>query len=432
MEGQRRTCTQPSPKSERWGPEIYLHVEFRMSWGKKQQRPPQNHQLTYRSRGLRDRDAPFPRQVPAPNTNYLAAIRNFEEQRRSRVQGAPPARAANDPLRHHQMQEYYQVVPSPPPPPPPPPPLPQAPILREPQRPTRASARPTHERGRSAPPPIGENPWDVSVSVGVPPLPARHSDLASPSALDPRGKPLPAPPSQFRLGEGCHPWSAWSVPDGFDPDASPGDDDDGDDDHDHDVHHPGRRTARRGLSLPLSALAPPPRDAVDRNSAAFATSPAMVSTFSPEPAAGAADANDAAALREPEPEPSRLRARELGALSAAMMTVDNGFESQWWFQGKRDTMGADGVHAAGGEGSPSGAVDPGSPRQERRERDEERDGSPVPMSATAGPLESPMMVPSGVVSPLSDAAFSPAQVPASLVLHRSMSTRSEELWFRER
>ncbi|KAL1836088.1 hypothetical protein VTJ49DRAFT_5601 [Mycothermus thermophilus] len=416
MEPQRRAFTQPSPKSERWGPEIYLHLEFRMSWGKKQQSP-KNHQLTYRSRGMRDRATPFPRQVPAANTNYLAAIHNFEEQRQSRIRDFHQTRAANDPLRHHQLQEYYQVVP--------PQPQQQVPIIREPQRPTRANARPTYERGRSAPPPIGENPWDVSVNV--PPLPVSNSDL-SPSAWDARRKPLPAPPSQFRLGEGCHPWSTWSVPDGFDPDASP------DDDNDDDVNNSGQRTARR--RLPLSTLAPPPRDAIDRNSAAFATNPTMVSTFSPEPAAGAINATITTSSSSPSPSRLRTRdletgrARELGALSAAMMTVDNGFESQWWFQGKRDTVYSDGAQTAG---SPPGIAD----REVRREKEEEDDDDdddspPVPMSATAGPLETPMIVPSGVVSPLSDAAFSPAQVPASLVLQRSMSTRSEELWLWEK
>jgi len=278
------------------------------------------------------------------------------------------------------MQEYYQEEQ--------PRTYLQVPIIREPERPTRADARPSsHERGRSAPPPFGENPWDVN----VPHLQARNSDMppSDRRTTEIRRKPLPAPPSQFRLGEGGQPWSTWSLPDGYDPDTHPKDED-------------------YGSYEDMPAVSPP----ADRNSTTFATNPTMVSTFSPEPtffreSTTSQDLSSPVRARDVE----TGRAKELGALSAAMMTVDNGFETQWWYQGRRDT-----VHSTD---------EPQTPDESPIHR-----WSTDPMTATASPVET-RRLPAGVVSPMTDAAFSPAQVPASL-LQRTLSTRSEELWFRER
>ncbi|KAK4032384.1 hypothetical protein C8A01DRAFT_20538 [Parachaetomium inaequale] len=372
MDNPARAQTLPQPRSERWGPEFYMHLEFRVSWGGKKQAPPKNHQITFRSRGTRERSPAFPRQVPAPNTNYLAAIHTFD-QRQSRIRESRQHHASNNPHRHHQMQEYYQGE------------QPrthlQVPIIREPERPTRADARPSsHERGRSAPPPIGDNPWDVN----VPQLQARNSAMTPSDRQEIRRKPLPAPPSQFRLGEGGQPWSMWSLPDGYDPDTHPKDDDYGTYD-----------------TIPVIS------EPADRNSTIYATNPTMVSTFSPEPTVSQQPSSTVNA-RDLE----TGRVKELGALSAAMMTVDNGFETQWWYQGRRDTV--------------LGTDEPRTPEESPIHR-----WSTGPMSATASPVDVPMRLPTGVVSPMTDAAFSPAQVPASL-LQRTMSTRSEELWFRER
>ncbi|EAQ92159.1 hypothetical protein CHGG_00394 [Chaetomium globosum CBS 148.51] len=409
-----RAQTQPQPRSERWAPEIYVHLEFRVSWGgkKQQQQPPKNHQITFRSRGPRERSPAFPRQVPAPNTNYLAAIHNFD-QRQARAR----ENRQNNPHRHHQMQEYYQgeqprelhlqqqqqrQQPRQPRQQPRQQPRThlEVPVIQEPERPTRADTRSSsHERGRSAPPPIGENPWDVN----IPHLQARNSEMP-PSERNPaeiRRKPLPAPPSQFRLGDGGQPWSTWSLPDGYDPDTHPKDEEDY---GDYDTYE----------SIPVIS------EPGDRNSTTYATNPTMVSTFSPEPAFVAAEPT---ITISPEPSSSSApvrdvetgRAKELGALSAAMMTVDNGFETQWWNQGRRDTVFSNN----------SATDDPTTPD----ESPIHRWSSTAAMSSTAHPVEA--RLPAGVVSPLTDAAFSPAQVPASL-LQRTLSTRSEELWFRER
>ncbi|KAK4244738.1 hypothetical protein C7999DRAFT_34929 [Corynascus novoguineensis] len=368
-----QTLPQPSSRDDRRGPEIYVHLEFRVSWGGKKQQPPKSHQVTFRSRNSRDRSPAFPRQVPAPNTNYLAAIHTFD-QRQSRLRGML---RGNNPNSHHQLQEYYQGEQSRA--------HLQVPIIREPERPTRADGRSSssHERGRSAPPPFGENPWDVN----VPNLHVRDSDLppSERRVTEIRRKPLPAPPSQFRLGEGGEPWSTWSLPDGYDPDAHPKDEEGGDYED-------------------MPVVSPP----ADRNSTTFATNPTMVSTFSPdsvfhEPATSQDQPTSPERIRDVE----TGRARELGALSAAMMTVDNGFESQWWYQGRRDTVVSTGE-------SPIHRWSTG----------------PMSASTAASPVDT-MCLPAGVVSPLTDAAFSPAQVPASL-LQRTLSTRSEELWFREK
>lgn len=362
------------PQNERRGPEIYVHLEFRVGWTRKPQ-PAKDHQITYRSRGLHERAPPFPRQVPAPNTNYLAAIHDFG-QRQARIREMQQGHAYNQPHRpHHQMQEYYYAPEQRPLQHQQPRDYLQVPVIQEPERPTRADARPSHERGSSAPPPIGENPWDVNVRHD----PARASDMTSrnQSWMEIKRKPLPAAPSQFRLGEGGQPWSTWSLPVGYDPDTYPKDDNE---------------------DLPKRAEPP------QRSSTTYATNPTMVSTFSPEPKRS---------LEPTAPTPRNRdletgRARELGALSAAMMTVDNGFENQWWYQGQRKQVSTD---------------EPRTPEESPIHR---WSTGPLPEPSTA---ETPRRVPTGVVSPMTDAAFSPAP---TFALNRTMSTRSEELWFSER
>ncbi|KAK0714356.1 hypothetical protein B0T21DRAFT_269633, partial [Apiosordaria backusii] len=362
------------------GPEIYLHLEFRVAWSRKPQ-PVKNHQVTYRSRASRERAPPFPRQVHAPNTNYLAAIHDFDQRqaiRRSLLADGQQHRP------HHQMQEYYQEDARGRP-------QHQIPVIQEPeqdpdQRRSRAGSRSSHERGRSAPPPIGENPWDVSVSRSQ------------------QTKALPPAPSQFRLGEGSDPWSTWSLPPGFDP----------------------------TITLPDE-----PEEATQRPQDWVASNPNEVSTFSPEPAKATTstryheeagpvitspfnpeDDNPASQI------PDTGRVRELEALSAAMMTVDNGFENQWWYQGQRAQVAED-VTETRSLRSPR----PGTPEHIQLHRwSTEPIGSPETLSATMSG-ETPSLAQAGFVSPMTEAA-SPAL--AFSTLQRTLSTRSEELWFAER
>ncbi|KAK3984941.1 hypothetical protein QBC44DRAFT_312730 [Cladorrhinum sp. PSN332] len=381
---------QPPPPQQtqttEWrGPEIYLHLEFRVAWSKKQQQQPsKSHQVTYRSRSSRERAPAFPRQVPAPNTNYLAAIRDFD-QRQAHVRELRQSYLHSQPQRgHSQLQEYYQRD------------EPrgrqqEVPIIREPQPPhresrSRADSRSSYERGRSAPPPFGENPWDVNVA---------------------QRKALPAVPSQFRLGEGVEPWSTWSLPPGFGTDMF--------------------------SSEEVDELTTLPRRDTQRDSITYATNPAMVSTFSPEPATRQQD-QQRPATPPPTTDPvSTGKERELGALAAAMVTVDNGFENQWWYQGQRKRVVAEDGDQNEGLMTPtittpiespvlSSASNsylrwPSVPTGDFPRADVDEEGEEEGASSSA--------VPTGIVSPMTEAALSPAPVFASL--HRNSTPPSEPM-----
>lgn len=364
------TPTPPRPAAaaaamdpDRHGPQIYLHVEFGMSWNR---RPPRSHEVTYRSRNLRERSPHFPRQVPAPNTNYLAAIRDFDQSRRGRAPRpvpvpapapVPPARLHPD-VQNHQMQEYYQIATLPSPP--------QHEPGTDRERLGRADSRGSHERGHSAPPPIGANPWDVSVR-GREDGPAGPSSSSQPAD---HWKALPAEPSQFRLGEGGMPWSAWSWPLEY-----------------HHADNGDEAASARTMST---------RE--EMRGAEFAHGATMVSVFSPE----------SATARVPPPDETG-RARELAALSMAMMTVDNGFENQWWNQGQREVVRAEERAAVDRQG-PYATWSPGEGHAQLEER-----------AASLG---------ASIVSPISVSDRS--SIPAFPPLQRSLSTRSEELFLETR
>ncbi|KAI0404057.1 hypothetical protein F4802DRAFT_262789 [Xylaria palmicola] len=233
-----------------------------------------------------------------------------------------------------------------------------------PPRRSRSDSRLSNaERGSSAPPVIHDGPW-------------RHDDddEGGPSAtLFPRPvrtarqpphvwKDLPTNPARFRLGEDGLPWSASAWP--FDADANA----DAEDEEDGEPPF-----ANLPTTLPLS---PPNR----RHS------------------------------EDPQ------RARDLESLSTAMVTVDNGFENQWWNQGTREPTAW----------SPPDDADP------------DDDDDARPLSAADALLLSAAEPPSGVetyspisgsfrdlVSPLSD--LSPA-FHMSSPIQRVCSTRSDELW----
>ncbi|KAK3690010.1 hypothetical protein B0T22DRAFT_184743 [Podospora appendiculata] len=357
--------------TERWGPQVYLHVEFGVSFSSRH--APKNHEIdiSYRSsRGSR-RSSQFPRQVPAANTNYLAAIHDFEQRQSRRretrhanhqhqhhrhhhyqghVEDHPGAGTQHQHQHpqfycHHQMQEYYQrqheqhsqshqQVPSP-----------QG-------RQSRADSQSSHERGHSAPPPINDSPWDVSFPLSQP-GDLDPEALSSQPPLD-QLKPLPAVPAQFRLGADGTSWSSWSWPMGYDPAAHP-------------------------------------QDQSDLN---------MPSVFSPESSRNL-------------PDPGRVQ--ELGALSAAMMTVDNGFENQWWNHGGNeptleDEATADQENLASIRSLGWALADVPKPVGEQQT---------PPSSSLAS---------ANIVSPLSDySTLSPPPASQSQ-MRRTTSTRSEGGW----
>ena len=161
----------------------------------------------------------------------------------------------------------------------------------------------------------------------------------------------------------------------------------------------------------------------------------MVSTFSPEPSTTAAGVNSSpVAARDLE----TGRARELGNLSAAMMTVDNGFETQWWYQGQRSSVAIDdalppppAIHAPE-EVDESPVVHHYPPQQQHPHQRWSASDVDVLSEPPSPVTTTPRRGMTGIVSPMTEAAFSPAPpVPLGLV-QRSLSTRSEELWFTER
>ncbi|KAI4592487.1 hypothetical protein KJ359_011185 [Pestalotiopsis sp. 9143b] len=206
------------------------------------------------------------------------------------------------------------------------------------------------------------NPWDTAPGPSASLFPPARPEAAeaAPSGDPAPGvstKPLPATPSHFRLGEDALPWSAWAWP--------------------ADAEHHGSGAEGPYTSQPTTVP----------------ISPGLRSGDDPQ------------------------RVRELESLSAAMVTVDNGFENQWWYQGPRETTAwwprdqeepsrlslADDLlfscSSSAMEPADCAAVD---------------DWHGPPYSD-----ESPLF--DGIVSPVSTA--SPARP-----LQRSMTTRSEELF----
>ncbi|KAI1760901.1 hypothetical protein GGR53DRAFT_469842 [Hypoxylon sp. FL1150] len=351
----------PDERSNLTKPQIFVQLAFGVSWS--QRHTPQTHTLTYMSRNLKNaRDSGnFPRQVPAPNTNFLDVPEHQKQeqrQHRSREQASRHHQHRQQNRAHHHNQQSHALAQSQP--------RehgrsraqineqPSEQLRVRPRRASRGEARGTlHGRGRSAPPPFNDSPWDVRHASGSTLLPQRGSGESSQAF-----KALPAPPSQYRLGEDGLPWSAW---------AWPGDALDGDDNGD----------------------------------APYANNPTTVLLSTER-------------LRSEE-DPERVR--ELESLSTAMMTVDNGFESQWWYQGPRES------------------VETWWPQEaEDEEMDDARTlttaealllSNSEPPSAVEYSSE-PLASFQDMVSPISDAS-SPTQSFRG-PRHRSLTTRSEELW----
>ncbi|KAI1826584.1 hypothetical protein F4861DRAFT_66675 [Xylaria intraflava] len=205
----------------------------------------------------------------------------------------------------------------------------------------------TNERGSSAPPPIHNSAWDDEEggpSATLFPRPGRTTTAPSHAQ-----KILPANPASFRLGEDGLPWSvpAWPY------------DSEGNDDIDSEQSH---------AALTTTAISPSPPGRRHREDS--------------------------------------VRARELASLSTAMVTVDNGFENQWWNQGQRESIAR-------------------LPLE-----DPEDDIRPMSMAdaallSAAEPYSPNSEGTHNLVSPLSD--FGP-NFDYPRALHRSTSIRSDELW----
>lgn len=335
---QNRNKPIPNDRNHLSKPQIFVQLAFGVSWS--QRHAPQTHTVTYMSRNLKNaRDSGnFPRQVPSPTTNFLAP-----EQRQNRREH--PGRHHHQNNQHHPIQNGCN--------------RPHTGEQSSDQlrpRPRRGSTdEALHGRGRSAPPPFNNNPWDVHHASALSIFPHGTQDDKGPSQM---WKALPAPPTQFRLGEDGLPWSSWAP-----------------------------------VDVPDSG-----EDGGDWSYANGPVPSVPISTEQP---------------RTEDPE----RVRELESLSTAMMTVDNGFEHQWWYQGQRESV------------------------ESWWPRDLEASDDAGTMSTAEATLLANIEPPSAIepdddndyasnyhvlVSPISDVG-SPTQ-GFSQPLHRSLTTRSEELW----
>ncbi|GJC87376.1 hypothetical protein ColLi_10214 [Colletotrichum liriopes] len=326
-------------------PQIFVHFEFGVSFSPRH--APNQHSVTYLSRGFRDRAQQFPRQVPPPNTNYLAEP---TYQAHQATRSSPP------------IQEYYQPQPQPMPP------------QYEPSRQSRQESRSSssHERGSSAPPPWNDSPWDAEPdALGSSALPRQRPRAQN--APD-YWKALPEVPSRFRLGEDELPWSASAWPGEFGmPDDS-------------EVDDYSSELSMKFRDVSLSDSAPHSKDRDDTG-----------------------------------------RRQELEALSAAMMTVDNGFENQWWYQGERQqttplagdllTSAAYATATATATAEPVPQTPVQQPSHDSRESMGWATGQNDPHASM---MSATVYDPSVLVSPMSEYA--------SPRIHRSMTTRSEELF----
>ncbi|KAM0324555.1 hypothetical protein ACHAQA_007940 [Verticillium albo-atrum] len=171
---------------------------------------------------------------------------------------------------------------------------------RQQQQQNSHSSGSSHERGTSAPPPWNNSPWDAEPEpMGASALPQRvHTQRERPSHERRRTsadvwKALPAVPTSYRLsehiGDDGVPWSTgwpneFGIPDGEDNESF----DDGE-------------------------FVP------------FANQPTVIQVT--------ADGRRMTLQEDPS------REAGLEDLSNAMMTVDNGFETQWWNQGERLVVG---------------------------------------------------------------------------------------------
>ncbi|CEI40139.1 hypothetical protein FVEN_g12408 [Fusarium venenatum] len=290
-------------------PAIYVHLEMGLTLPKIMSK---DRHITYVSKSMRDRANQFPRQLPPANTNYLNSSSQYQaghQQMLTQTQptqyqlqhqfayhanNLPPNTYSRDPVStsvaqgqsyqpyrpqqvQHDIREYYAPNSTAPPPP-------QRDSLQpdEVLRSSRSTRRGSHERGKSAPPPLNSSPWDIS-----PP----HASGNEPHLW----KALPATPNQFRLGEGDMPWDLWTFPVGLD---------DNNEEDDHGERGDGRKRSREaslratwGPEFPSEYSRP--------------TQPVQVD------------------------DRARGKANDIQSLASALMTVDNGFEDQWWYQGPR-------------------------------------------------------------------------------------------------
>lgn len=331
-------------------PSVYFHFEMGVQWRPRtsdSQGSSKNHQLSYMSRSARQRAHQFPRQLPPSNTNYLSTLPHPQYQYPYQWQYYQNDPAVFGPVSGHQSYPVTQPTAVTQPP------LathlqPQYTQASRSNRPCRSESRSSHGRGRSAPPPLSENSWDAA------PEPMAATALPKRNITKPQiWKALPPTPGQFRLGHDDMPWT------------------------------------------------PPPYAAQGSEDCSQDSQ-----LISPESSAGQVSH---ASHRSPE-DCDKVRTKEMQSLATAMMTVDNGFEDQWWYQGPRL------VNVAGDLMPPAACAE-----NYHANARVTFPGAGELVSAHAA--DSPAGTMADIVSPVSDFSSS----GSSFILRRSPTTRSEEL-----
>ncbi|KAH7029082.1 uncharacterized protein B0I36DRAFT_128191 [Microdochium trichocladiopsis] len=341
-------------------PQVYVHLQFGVSWSPRH--TPQTHGMTYMSKSLRN-SSDFPRQVGQPVPRLVTKQTRPRDTTTTHHYNKASAATARQHNVHQtrRPEEKRQSRP--------------ADAHRhqrkpESQRQPRGDTRgPSNDRGNSAPPASHNNPW---VGIGdfmtpaVPPTQRSGRLQTTPPHV---WKTLPATPSQFRLGADGQPWSSWAYPEGY-------------------------PTTEDGQEI-------------TEELAVFANNPTTVNL-----------ATEGGIERRPSDDPARIQ--ELEKLSLAMVTVDNGFENQWWYQGSRESTDRIGRGVDDTEIVYSPHSDPGDNRLvSALEQDLTGPDWSIAYDKTAASVR--MMV-----SPISENSMSP--VGNFQPVQRSMTTRSEELF----
>jgi len=329
-------------------PSVYFHLEMGLQWRPRTSDGPdpgsQSRQLTYMSKSARQRAHQFPRQLPPPTTNYLTdsqyqhhpsnqlhqSTYQLSQQSQSQCGAtlfghqpriAQPAPAGPPPtqLQHHPTQAPQQG------------------------RVVRSRGRSSHDRGRSAPPPLSDNSWDDTPE----PMAATALPKRKPLSTRPQiWKDLPPLPGEFRLGHDNMPWSPTEE---------------------------------------------------------YSQDPVVVS-----PDSAAVRYSQRPSTNQMTDENDKVHTKEMQSLATAMMTVDNGFEDQWWYQGPR-------LVNIAGDLMPSAAL---------AERYSPAGCASRGEVVSAQAADSPAGTMADLVSPMSDCSRSDG---SSFILRRSLTTCSEEL-----
>ena len=296
-------------------PGVYLHVEFGVAWPPK--RPGRHGQITYLSKSLQQQHNSIPAIQHANDTNFYShpqRRRRSHNPRDHAPQNTHTAIVANRPYNvagpgtrqhpHPHYEPYYYYASR------------DYNQFRHPQPLQPSQTLPTFaqhnygahnlvhqqsgagfERGRSAPPLGSDSPWDVEPEpMTATALPRQSQQLANSTSQLQRSD-LPA--HQYRLGADGMPWSPSPFPQGStDPSSS---------------------SAVASIHAHSSIHSVPPISAASSESG----HPRSLELGRP------------VVQIQPPDDRQRTAVREIQSLASAMMTVDNGFEDQWWYQGNR-------------------------------------------------------------------------------------------------